>query len=107
MQIGKQLKIFRNKNKLSQLEFAARIGSTQQCVSSYERGVTEPSVELLLRIAKDFHCSIDEILGPQFDDIEHEAVKLLSNMSDEQRTLSIQILKTIYNNGLKGKTADE
>lgn len=107
MQIGRQLKLFRSKHKLSQREFAKHISSSQQCVSSYERGITEPSIELLLRIAKVFHCTIDDVLGLEVNEIEHEVLNLLGSMSDEQRSLSIQILKTIHDNSLKGKTADE
>lgn len=101
MNLGKELKVFRKKTKLSQLEFSEKIGSTQQCISSYERGITEPSIELLIRIAKVFHCSIDEVIGFQRGELEREALELLGSMTEEQRILSIQILKTIYSMGLE------
>ena len=102
MQIGKELKAFRQKQHLSQIEFAERIGSTQQCVSNYERGVVEPSIDLLMRISGTFHCSVDEIIGNPTGEMEREAVELLHGMPEGHRTLSIQILRTIHDIGPEG-----
>lgn len=102
MMLGEKLKEFRKKQHLSQIEFAERIGSTQQCVSNYERGVVEPSIDLLMRISGTFHCSVDEIIGNPTGEMEREAVELLQGMSEGHRTLSIQILRTIHDIGPEG-----
>ncbi len=100
--IGNELKAFRQKRRLSQIDFAERIGTTQQCVSNYERGVVEPSIDLLMRISETFHCSVDEIIGNPTGEMEREAVELLQGMTEGHRTLSIQILRTIHDVGPEG-----
>ena len=102
MELGNKLKDFRKKQQLSQSEFADCIGSTQQSVSNYERGVVEPSIELLIRIAETFNCSVDELIGRPAGEVEREAIVLLREMPEYHRTLSIQLLKTIHNIGPEG-----
>ena len=102
MELGKRIKSFRQKQHLSQNEFAERIGSTQQSISNYERGVVEPSIELLVRISENFCCSIDEIIGNPSVEMENEAIELLRSMTEDRRALSIQILRTIHNIGPEG-----
>lgn len=103
MELGNKLKTFRKKQHLSQSEFAECISSTQQSVSNYERGIVEPSIELLIRIAETFNCSIDELIGRPFGAMEQEVIVLLREMPEYHRTLSIQLLKTIHNIGPEGK----
>jgi len=39
MEIGKSIREFRVRQKMSQKAFAARIGTTQQNISNYENGI--------------------------------------------------------------------
>ena len=102
MELSNRIKDFRKKQHCSQIEFAKQIGTTQQCVSNYERGIVEPSIELLLRISEKFHCSIDEIIGNSNANMEREVIELLQEMTEEHRNLSIRILKTIHDIGPEG-----
>lgn len=95
--IGERLKEFRHSLNLSQQQFAEAIGTTQQCVSNYERGVSEPSVEMLLKVSRVFHSSLDEILGETENKLDREVLAILSKMPESKKKLSKKILETIGN----------
>ena len=72
MNLDEKLKSIRMNAGLSQRVFAMHIGSTQQNVSNYENGLTEPSLDCLIRIASEFSISLDELLLGKFVGIEQE-----------------------------------
>ena len=51
----------------SQVELAKKLGVAKQTVSNWENENIQPSVEMLVRIAKLFNVSTDYLLG--FDDV--------------------------------------
>jgi len=58
-----RLKALRVEHNMSQHELADLIDTTTGVISKYERGVTTPSVERLVRLADIFHASCDHMLG--------------------------------------------
>ena len=60
--IGKQISELRKENKLSQSEFGARLGVSQDTVSLWEKGKSLPATEYVIAMAIEFQCSTDEIL---------------------------------------------
>lgn len=65
------LKILRKKTNLTQKEVADAVGITFQTYSYYETGRTNPTPEMLCKLADFFGVTVDELLGrtPQlFDD---------------------------------------
>lgn len=62
-QIGKSIKTYRERNKLSQAELAKRIGVSQRNVSYYEKGEHIPPADMLKKLANIFNVSVDELLG--------------------------------------------
>lgn len=52
MTLGQNIKIKRQELDLCQFELAERVGVTQTHISDIERGKRNPSVELLIKIAK-------------------------------------------------------
>mgnify|MGYP002627567058 CR=1 FL=1 len=63
VRITRGLKRCRERMKMSQCELAMLLGLTQTTVSNYERGLREPSIEILLRIAQVLDTSVDELLS--------------------------------------------
>ncbi|MBO5736697.1 MAG: helix-turn-helix transcriptional regulator [Clostridia bacterium] len=53
----------RRERKFSQQEVALRIHSSQQCVSQWEKGITEPTLTYLWRLADLFEVDVDELIG--------------------------------------------
>ena len=59
----KNLKRLRTRRKLSQEDMATYLGITRQGYSKYENDKSEPSLQMLMRIADLFEVSIDELIG--------------------------------------------
>ena len=57
------LKSLRKEKKLSQQEISKMLGVTQQCVSEWELGNTDPTLTYLWLLADIFDISIDVLCG--------------------------------------------
>jgi len=57
------LKSYRVTQKLKQSDIAKVVGVTQQCISEWENGKTEPTLSYLWKIADYFDISVDELIG--------------------------------------------
>jgi transcriptional regulator with XRE-family HTH domain len=60
--LGDRINRLRRKKKLSQGDLAERIGTSGHQLSKYERGIHEPSLELLSRIARTLDTSTDFLI---------------------------------------------
>jgi len=59
----KRLKMERKEAGLTQQQLADMLGITQPSYIRYENGTSEPSFEMLVRIADIFDVSVDYLLG--------------------------------------------
>ena len=48
---------------LNQVQFGKKINVSKQCISNWESGYIQPSVDILTRIARTFCVSADYLLG--------------------------------------------
>lgn len=58
-----RIKELRNSLGINQVEFGKRINVSKQCVSNWENGYIQPSIDVLIRIATTFSVSTDYLLG--------------------------------------------
>jgi len=58
---GKNLKTLRKLNKISQIEFAKKMETSQQRVSEWECDKVEPSLYNILKIIKVLNVSFDDL----------------------------------------------
>ena len=56
------LKKLRKQNKITQRDLAAALHISQTSVSKYERGESEPDLEMVIKMADFFEISIDEFV---------------------------------------------
>ncbi len=63
MTFGETIQKLRKEAGLSQEELAYQLGVSRQAVSKWERDSGYPETEKILRMAKLFHVSLDELLG--------------------------------------------
>ncbi|MBP3344690.1 MAG: helix-turn-helix transcriptional regulator [Clostridia bacterium] len=61
--VGERIKNLRMSFNLTQPEFAKRLKISKQCVSNWENGYIQPSVDMVMRIADFFNVSTDFLLG--------------------------------------------
>ncbi len=60
---GERLKALRKEQELMQDDLAKILGCTQRKVSYLERGVSEPDLQTLIKLADFFGVSIDYLCG--------------------------------------------
>lgn len=63
--IGERMREYRLSIKMTQADFASRLGVTGAAVSAYENGNRLPSYEVLVKIANILGTTTDALLGRQ------------------------------------------
>ena len=62
MEFSERVKALRRESKLSQAELAEQIGVSQQCISEWERGKTEPTLTFIVKLSDIFNVRADYIV---------------------------------------------
>lgn len=63
------LKSLRIDNDYNQNDLAKALGITRSRYSNYENGISEPNIEILLKISAFFNCSVDDLLKSKVNTI--------------------------------------
>jgi transcriptional regulator with XRE-family HTH domain len=58
-----RIKELRTSLGINQVEFGRKLHVTKQCISNWENGNIQPSIDMLVKIATTFSVSTDYILG--------------------------------------------
>ena len=61
--LNQRLRALRQGRNISQVELARRLGVTKQSVSNWENDNIQPSIEMLVKLARVFSVSTDYLLG--------------------------------------------
>ena len=61
--LNEKIKKLRISHGISQVVLAKELGVSKQCISNWENDNIQPSIEMLIRLAKLFHVSTDYLLG--------------------------------------------
>lgn len=77
--LGERLQKSRTVLKLSQKEVANSLNVSPAVISNYEKGERTPSVEMLMALARLYHCSTDYLLGFEKDNPKSIDVSMLSD----------------------------
>lgn len=84
--LAQNIKYLRKKEKLSQQDLATELGIPRTTLGDYERGNTEPNIELMVAISKFFEVTIDELLT---EDLSHKELEIIKNKN--MRILAISV----------------
>ncbi len=82
--IGHNIKYLRNKHKLSQQELSEKLNVPRSSLSDYERGHTQVSIDILIRLSDNFDVRIDDLLR---SNLSHQDLEIIRNR--ELRVLAI------------------
>ncbi|MDY3528635.1 helix-turn-helix transcriptional regulator [Riemerella anatipestifer] len=93
--INENIKYIRESNKLSQSEFGQIIEKGASLVSAYEKGISVPPLNIILKIAEKFNYSIDELVYYNLNEIDKgRMIKKNNNNVDEiNETLGYSIIR--------------
>lgn len=88
--LNERIKELRTLNGMSQVDLAARLGISKQSVSNWENDNIQPSIEMLLKLARLFSVSTDYLLG-----LEKRRYLEISGLSETQLTHLQQIINDL------------
>lgn len=88
MKFYEKLSVLRKSHNYTQEQIADRLGVTRQTISKWEMGISEPSLDLLCKIADIYNCSIDELMDR--NSVEHDAE---DSPAENSRTEDVQNAK--------------
>lgn len=99
MYLAQNLKFLRTKYNYSQAEAADKIGIPRTTLGDYERGHTEPNMELLLTLAKVYGVQIEGLLTRKlenlaWEDVTTDNVKILAMTVDHNQKGNIELVRT-------------
>lgn len=97
---GENLKNLRKQKGLSQEELAERLHIVRQTVSKWEKGLSVPDADLLIRIAEIFETSVSTLLGDTIEpsndkNIVAEKLEQLNTLLSERNRRSRRIWKAV------------
>lgn len=87
----RQLRMARN---LSQVDLAKALGVTKQSISNWENNNIQPSIDMLIHLAKFFSVSTDYLLG-----LEQRKYIEISGLTDQQLAHISAIINDILGYG--------
>lgn len=84
MELGMQIKKFRNGLSLSQEELAEKLYVSRQSISNWENDKTYPDIKSLLLLSEVFSVSLDELVKGDMEEMKQEINKLDMEEFDRQ-----------------------
>lgn len=93
---------YRLREGLTQVEMAKAMNISQGALSGYETGRWEPDMETMIRIAKYFNASLDDLFGPREDvkdkptgisDVEFALSGEIHDLTDEEKADLLDYLR--------------
>ncbi|EKR62714.1 DNA-binding helix-turn-helix protein [Leptospira weilii str. 2006001853] len=102
--LAKNLKIYRKKKNWSQTELAKNAGTTLTHINRLETGKSNPSIEIVQKIAAALEVSIDDLVSTKDDNHKevkfesqafYEKIKLLDTFSEEERSAVNVVIDSI------------
>ena len=86
---GENLKMLRKQKGFSQEELAARLHVVRQTVSKWEKGLSVPDADALIRLAEVLEVSVSELLGAKIEN-ENAAADVAEQLSRINEQLAIR-----------------
>lgn len=88
--LSENLKVFRKQKGFSQEELAVRVNVVRQTVSKWEKGLSVPDADTVIKLAEVFGVSVSELLGEEIKDAE-EKLEVAEQLSKLNALLAIQM----------------
>jgi DNA-binding XRE family transcriptional regulator len=109
--ISLNLKYLRNQHNLSQAELAENLSIPRTTLSAYERGFVEPNIELMIKMAKFFKVSLDDLVAYNLEhnNPDHESkdgLKVLAISVDSENKSNIELVETRASAGYLDSCSD-
>ena len=90
---------------MSQIALSIKLSVSQESISSYERNISIPSAEILIKISEIFGVSIDYLLGvddtkkrineDELDSFETALISNFRRLPQDQKEIQVKIISFI------------
>lgn len=100
--ISEKIRMLREQAGYSQAQLAKILDVTRSSVNAWEMGLSTPTTQYIVMLARLFHVSADYILG-----IEGERSISLRNCTEEEITLLLNLLRYFEEHRGQGGRDDE
>ena len=88
--LSENLKVLRKQKGFSQEELAIRVNVVRQTVSKWEKGLSVPDADTVIKLAEVFGVSVSELLGEEVKDVG-EKLEVAEQLSKLNALLAIQM----------------
>lgn len=109
-QLSHKLKVLRKKRNLSQEALANELGIKRSTLSGYENALAEPNVELLVKFAQFFECSLDFLLLGRDTggglDLKGDQLRVITTQVNEDNESLIELVPEAAKAGYTSSYAD-
>ncbi len=95
MELGKNLKRYRENNQMTQKEIAEILNVEPATISKYESGILEPKIESLKKLSRTFGITIDELLKDEKDNFDVSNINILKVLKEQKE---MRIKDNLYHN---------
>ncbi len=90
VKMSERIKKIRRQKGFSQTELGERIGVSQQVITNYERGIREPNIETLLKIAGALDVSLETLIGEKPIKPDDQTSRALQKCFDQIKKLPVE-----------------
>ena len=88
--LNENLKQLRKSKGLSQEELAIRLNVVRQTISKWEKGLSVPDADMLIKIADIFEVSVSELLGAKIDERKEDVNAVADQLMRVNEQLAIK-----------------
>ena len=88
--LAEKIKLLREHIKLTQSDLARQMGLTRSSVNAWEMGLSVPSTQYIVELAKTFGVSTDYLLG-----METGATINVEGLSEEKVALVVELVEQL------------
>ena len=100
--LSSNLKELRNEKGMTQAELAEKIGVTQGAVYFWEKGINEPPAGYLVKLARVFSVSVDELLSYESNNTEESSSRMTKmnrifvKLSVERQEMLLSVAEELF-----------
>ena len=94
--VADRIKFLREANNLTQADLARQLGITRSSVNAWEQGISVPSTQYVVELARLFNVSVDYLLG-----VDASANLNIAGLNEDDVKLVYQIVNHLRKNNSK------
>lgn len=95
MNVGEQIKYYRELNHITQTELANRLQVSRQAISSWEINRTEPNIGMIEKMSQIFNCRKTDLIGSDNIDVLYTSTPQESFILERYRMADMETRKMV------------